>query len=132
MAVIATTAALAIGMSGCVQKNVVATIPPSAATSPTLAGTSGPVCPPEVAQAFPPNPARRLVEYFFLDKGKHYADYAKQINFGKMTHLNLAFGDPPKCNGVCTLSSDMTFSIEGQSDADIAAIVAGGRRSPPE
>jgi chitinase len=41
-----------------------------------------------------------------------------------MTHLNLAFGVPPKCVGVCTASSDMTFSIQGQSGADITAIVA--------
>ncbi len=61
---------------------------------------------------------------FFADKGKHYADYAKQIDFTKMTHLNLAFGVPPKCDGICTASSDMVFSIQGQSDADIAAIVA--------
>ncbi len=124
MAVIATTAALAVGISGCAQKKVAATIPPSAATSPTLAGTSGPVCPPKVAPAFSPNPAPRFVEYFFLDKGKHYANYATQINFGKMTHLNLAFGVPPKCDDVCSASSDMTFSIPGQNDADIAAIVS--------
>jgi chitinase len=125
VAVIATAAALVIGTSGCAgSKKAVAAVPPSAATAPALAGASGPVCPPVVTQAFPPNPAPRLVEYFFLDKGKHYADYAKQVNFGKMTHLNLAFGDPPKCNGICTASSDMTFFIQGQSDADIATIVA--------
>ena len=124
VAVIVTTAALAIGMSGCAQKNAAATIPPPAATAPTLAAASAPACPPAVTQAFSPNPAPRLVEYFFADKGKHYAAYVKQINFTKMTHLNLAFGVPPKCNGVCTASSDATFSIQGQSDADIAAIVA--------
>jgi chitinase len=124
VAFIAATAALAIGLSGCAQKKVAATVPPSAETASTLAGTSRPVCPPVVAQAFPPNPAPRLVEYFFLDKGKHYSEYAKQVNFTKMTHLNVAFGDPPKCSGVCTVSSDMTFSIRGQTDADIEAIVA--------
>lgn len=116
------TAALAIGMSSCAVKKTAATIATPAATAPTLAAV--PASPSATTQAFPPNPAPRLVEYFFLDKGKHYADYTKQINFGKMTHLNLAFGDPPKCNGVCTGNSDMTFSIPGQSDADIAAIVA--------
>ena len=116
-------ALLAVGMSGCSAKKTTATNPVAAATAPTLAAASTPVWPPATPQMFPPNPAPRLVEYFFVDKGKHYADYVKQVNFGKMTHLNLAFGDPPKCNGVCTASSDITFSILGQSDADIAAIV---------
>jgi chitinase len=122
--ILVTTAALAIGMGGCggSKKPVVAMSSP-AATAPTLAAPPGQAC-PAAKQTFPPNPTPRLVEYFFLDKGKHYADYAKQVNFGKMTHLNLAFGVPPKCDGVCTASSDMTFSIPGQSDADIAAIVA--------
>jgi chitinase len=127
MAGILTTAVLAIGMSGCTQKVTSATVPSAAATAPTL--TAAPVGPPAARQVSPPNPAPRLVEYFFLDKGKHYADYAKQINFGKMTHLNLAFGDPPKCHGVCTSSSDMTFSIEGQTDADIAAIITAAHAS---
>jgi chitinase len=123
--VIVAMAAFAVGMSGCGDsKKVVAVLPPATATAPTVTASSGPVCPPPITQAFPPNPAPRLVEYFFLDKGKHYADYAKQVNFEKMTHLNLAFGVPPKCNGVCTAGSDMAFSISGQSDADIAAIVA--------
>jgi chitinase len=113
-------AAMSIGMSGCAAKKTATTIVTPAATAPSLA--AAPNCPP-AKEAYPPNLAPRLVEYFFVDKGKHYADYAKQVNFGKMTHLNLAFGDPPKCNGVCTASSDMTFSILGQSDADIAAIV---------
>jgi len=124
MSILVTAAALTIGMGGCggSKKPVVAMSSPGA-TAPTLAAAPGEAC-PAAKQAFPQNPTPRLVEYFFLDKGKHYADYAKQVNFGKMTHLNLAFGDPPKCNGVCTTSSDMTFSIPGQSDADIAAIVA--------
>ncbi len=123
MAAVVSTAVLAIGMSGCAQKKSAATIPPPAATAPTLAGSAGPVCPQPGGQAFPPNPAPRLVEYFFVDKGKHYADYSKQVNFTKMTHLNLAFGIPPNCDGVCSASSNMEFSIPGQSDADIAAIV---------
>ncbi len=120
--VFAATAVMAIAISGCApKKKVAATMPAPAA--PALAAASGPVCPLATPQTFPPNPAPRLVEYFFADKGKHYAGYANQINFSKMTHLNLAFGVPPKCDGVCTASSDMTFSIQGQSDADIAAIV---------
>ena len=116
--------ALAVGLGGCGgAKKTAAAVPPPAAIAPLVTASSGPLCPSPVTQAFPPNPSPRLVEYFFLDKGKHYADYAKQINFNKMTHLNLAFGTPSKCDGICTASSDMTFSIEGQNDADIAAIV---------
>ena len=118
-------AALAIGISGCgVQKNNAAVAPAPAATAPTLTPISNPTCRPVSTQASSPNPAPLLVGYFFADKGKHYADYVKQIDFKKMTHLNLAFGVPPKCDGVCNASSNMEFSIQGQSDADSAAIVA--------
>ena len=122
---IATIAALAMGTSGCrVRKNAAAVPPTPAAAAPTLQPVTKPTCPPSATQAAAMNPAPLLVEYFFADKGKHYADYVKQIDFTKMTHLNLAFGVPPKCDGICTASSDMVFSIQGQSDADIAAIVA--------
>jgi chitinase len=63
----------------------------------------------------------RLVGYLPNYNGS-YSTYANTLNFSKMTHLNLAFGNPPTCNGTCTASSDMTFSL-GQSDADIAAVV---------
>jgi chitinase len=43
-----------------------------------------------------------------------------------MTDLNLAFGDPPKRDGTCTAQSDMTFSVAGQLDADIDAVIAAG------
>lgn len=119
-AVLLAIAAFSVGISGCAAKKTASTITPSATTAPSLPGTV--ICPP-LKQAIPSNPSPRLVEYFFVDKGKHYADDVKYVNFGKMTHLNLAFGDPPKCKGVCTLNSDMTFSISGQSDADVAAIV---------
>lgn len=68
--------------------------------------------------------APKLVIYLPNYKGVAWAGYAGSINFTKMTHLNLAFGNPPKCNGACTASSDMTFSIHGQSDADVDAVVA--------
>ncbi|WP_051979728.1 glycosyl hydrolase family 18 protein [Edaphobacter aggregans] len=63
----------------------------------------------------------RLVGYLPNYNGS-YANYATTLSFSKMTHLNLAFGNPPRCNGTCTASSNMTFSL-GQSDADIAAVV---------
>jgi chitinase len=121
---ITAVAVLAMGFShAAAQEKTAAGMPVAPVTAPALAAASSPVCPATATGGFPANPAPRLVEYFFADKGKHYADYAKQINFTKMTHLNLAFGVPPKCDGVCTASSDMEFSIEGQSDVDIAAIV---------
>jgi len=63
----------------------------------------------------------RLVGYLPNYNGS-YATYANTLNFSKMTHLNLAFGNPPTCNGTCTTSSNMTFSL-GQSDSAIAAVV---------
>lgn len=69
-------------------------------------------------------PSPRLVEYLPDYKGVAWTDYASSIQFGKMTELNLAFGDPPKCDGLCTAKSDMTFSVKGQSDADVDAAVS--------
>ena len=63
-----------------------------------------------------------LLVGYLPDYNGSYADYATSINFSKMTHLYLAFGVPPKCNGTCTANSNMNFSL-GQSDADIAAVV---------
>jgi chitinase len=59
---------------------------------------------------------------YLPDYNGRYGDYAKTINFSKMTHVNFAFVNPPKCSGTCTASSDMTFAL-GQSEADIAAFV---------
>jgi chitinase len=65
-----------------------------------------------------------LVGYLPDYKGISFTDYAKKIDFTKMTHLNLAFGNPPKCNGSCTAASNMEFSVKSQSDADVDAVVA--------
>lgn len=64
-----------------------------------------------------------LVGYFPCYQGVAFSDYASKLDFRKMTHLNLAFGNPPKCNGVCDSHSDMEFSINGQTDADIKSLV---------
>jgi chitinase len=68
------------------------------------------------------NPAARLVAYLSCYNGS-YATRAANLNFSRMTHLLLAFGTAPKCNGVCTAASDMTLSLE-QDDADVATLVA--------
>ncbi len=72
----------------------------------------------------PADPAPLLVGYLPNYKGIAWAGYTSSISFTKMTHLNLAFGNPPRCNGTCSASSDMTFSIKGQSDSDVDAVVA--------
>ena len=64
-----------------------------------------------------------LVGYFPCYKGVSFSDYAYKLDFRKMTHLNLAFGNPPKCDGVCNAHSNMDFSIHGQTDADIKSLV---------
>ncbi|WP_158823403.1 RICIN domain-containing protein [Granulicella sp. S156] len=63
-----------------------------------------------------------LLVGYIPDYNGSFAGYATSINFSKMTHLNLAFAVPPTCNGTCTASSDMTFSLN-QTDADIATLV---------
>lgn len=92
----------------------------------------------------PLEPAPKLVGYL-PDYDGSYAGFAKSLDFSKMTHLYLAFGLPPFCNGICTTDSDMTFSL-GQSDADIKKLVdaahkagvevilsiGGGRRRPAD
>jgi chitinase len=71
----------------------------------------------------------RLIGYLPGYTGVSYTDYARTIDFSEMTHLNLAFGNPPKCDGVCTAQSSMEFSIKGQSDADVLAIVHAAHAS---
>jgi chitinase len=69
----------------------------------------------------------KLVGYL-PDYDGSYADFAKSLDFSKMTHLYLAFGLPPFCNGTCTRDSDMTFSL-GQTDADIKKLVDAAHRA---
>ena len=90
------------------------------AMAAVLACTSASAAYPAVDAASAP----LLVGYFPCYKGVAFSGYASKLDFHKMTHLNLAFGNPPKCNGPCTLQSDMQFSIKGQTDADITALVA--------
>ena len=77
---------------------------------------------PAVGDA-PRVPGPLLVGYLPDCKGTSFTDYAKTVRFGKMTHLNLAFGNPPKCDGVCTVKSEMRFSVKDQTDADVDAVV---------
>jgi GH18 family chitinase len=65
----------------------------------------------------------RLVGYLSAHKGVSLADSIKTLDLSRMTDLNLAFGDPPKCDGTCTAQSDMAFAVKGQLDAEIDAVV---------
>jgi GH18 family chitinase len=69
----------------------------------------------------------RLVGYL-PDWDQSYAYYATSLNFSRMTHLILAFGLAPLCNGTCTSTSDMTISLN-QSDAEIAALVTAAHKA---
>jgi chitinase len=64
------------------------------------------------AETSAPTPAARVVAYLPNYSGS-YADWAKTIDFSKMTHLNLAFATSDSSNG---------WSM-GASDADVAALV---------
>jgi hypothetical protein len=71
----------------------------------------------------------RLVAYLFAPKGVNLADSIKSLDLSRVTDLNLAFGDPQKCDGTCNAQSDMRFSIKGQLDADVDAVIASAHTS---
>src|SRR6476660_450037 len=57
----------------------------------------------------PPNPHPYLVGYLGVYKNADWTAVAKTLDFTKMTHLNLAFINPPICAGPCTAQSDMAL-----------------------
>jgi chitinase len=69
-------------------------------------------------------PAPLLVGYLPAYKGEGLASSVQGLDLRRMTHLDLAFGNPPRCDHACTSQSDMTFRLNGQSDADIDSMVA--------
>ncbi len=72
----------------------------------------------------PPNPHPYLVGYLPFYKGLDWVAYAPKIDFTKMTHLNLAFLNPPDCAGPCTEKSDMVLTSNKLTDAGMNAIVS--------
>jgi GH18 family chitinase len=68
-------------------------------------------------------PAPHLIAYLFAGKKTTYTELSPHVSFGRITELYLAFADPPKCTGVCSADSDMHFSIDGETDADIDRLV---------
>ncbi len=57
----------------------------------------------------PPNPHPYLVGYLGVYKNLDWMAVARTLDFNKMTHLNLAFINPPLCGGPCSAQSDMTL-----------------------
>jgi chitinase len=127
---IALWTAVAATVTGCAPQTTqqappVATAPAlqiKAAAAPTAGATGTPaVLDPNLDQGN--RPAPHLIAYLFAGKKTTYRELSPRLSFGKITELYLAFADPPKCAGVCTAGSDMNFSIEGETDADIDQIV---------
>lgn len=75
-----------------------------------------------------PSNQPRLVGYL-PDYDQSFATYASTLDFTQMTHLILAFGHAPMCTGTCTASSDMTISMQQQTDASIDALVAAAHKA---
>jgi chitinase len=76
-----------------------------------------------VAPISAPSGAPLLVGYLPAYKGAGLASAVQALDLTGITHVELAFGNPPRCAGPCTPQSDMVFSLNGQSDADIDTIV---------
>ena len=73
----------------------------------------------------PPNPHPYLVGYLPVYKNMDWAAYMQKMDFTRMTHLNLAFVNPPKCDPApCTAKSNMTFGARSLTDVNLHAIVA--------
>lgn len=70
----------------------------------------------------------KLVAYL-PDYHQSYALYVKSLDFSHMTHLLLAFGHAPLCNGTCTASSDMTITMQQQTDDTIDALVTAAHQA---
>jgi len=74
----------------------------------------------------PPNPHPYLIGYLGVYAQKDWPTLIKTLDYTKMTHLDLAFINPPDCgpNG-CTTKSDMTFGANATfTDAALDALVA--------
>jgi len=74
----------------------------------------------------PPNPRPYLVGYLGVYKNMDWLAYAQTLDFTRMTHLNLAFINPPMCAGTCTADSDLTLAGNPSfTDDALRAIVEG-------
>lgn len=81
------------------------------------------VCPCRIPNG-PPNPHPYLVGYLGVYKPLDWLAVAKTLDFTKMTHLNLAFVNPPLCDGPCTARSDRTLAANASlTDEALTAMV---------
>jgi chitinase len=81
------------------------------------------VCPCQIPNG-PPNPHPYLVGYLGVYKSADWNAVARALDFDKMTHLNLAFINPPICAGSCTAKSDMMLAANRSfTDDALKAIV---------
>jgi hypothetical protein len=72
----------------------------------------------------PPNPHPLLVGYLGVYRNLDWASVAKTLDFTKMTHLNLAFVNPPLCGGSCTPQSSLTLGANKSfTDDALKAVV---------
>ena len=71
----------------------------------------------------PPNPHPYLVGYLGVYRPADWVALAKTLDFTRMTHLNLAFINPPLCNGPCTAQSDMTLHANPSFTDDALKII---------
>ena len=72
---------------------------------------NNPTCACEVPNG-PPNPHPYLVAYLGVYRPLDWPAYAAKMDFTKMTHLDLAFINPPLCTGTCTAQSDMSLHAD--------------------
>jgi len=88
-----------------------------------VAGIAQTPCPCQIPDG-PPNPHPYLVGYLGVYKNLDWLAVAKTLDFTRMTHLNLAFVNPPLCTGPCTAQSDMTLAANRSlTDDALKAIV---------
>jgi hypothetical protein len=72
----------------------------------------------------PPNPHPYLVGYLGVYRNADWKAMATTLDFTRMTHLNLAFVNPPLCAGPCTPQSDLTLAANASlTDDALKAIV---------
>jgi hypothetical protein len=81
------------------------------------------ICPCQIPDG-PPNPRPYLVGYLGVYKNADWKAMADALDFTGMTHLNLAFVNPPSCAGTCTAQSDLTLAANASlTDEALKAIV---------
>jgi len=94
-----------------------------AVTGTISAQQNAPICACQIPNG-PPNSNPYMVGYLGVYKNQDWAAYIKTFDFTKMTHLNLAFVNPPLCKGPCTAQSDMALHANASlTDDALKAIV---------